>query len=356
MAYTISKVIGGFEINDGPLGERTIYATEAQAKRRVRDLNKKAGAKASAPTETYTAPAGSNSPKTEKAKQIGQALATALSKLPKLALAKASEAVKKSTPAKAKPTPAKKPTTVAEAIKAAPSAIAKTVAKTAVADLKKSTAVKVPDTKPVLCKAVPKQIEGKPVSNYRGVRLAIEAGGPEVGLAHGLALGLPHSQVKAYVKELIVLIEKAKNKPAKGTAPKASAKANGEFAPHFRYTSRDQATKAAIAQARRCGLAEAHFHVLEEGTKFAIAPIHHANRGKVPQFEKGDTVMDTIIADSRAVILETGPQQCVVKYEDAKRGEQAIPNVYLYKIDSKPAVAPKAVKPAVKKTAKAKAK
>lgn len=308
--YDIHTVADGFEIKSADFGQSLgTYKTERQAKRRVRDLLK---ADATIVRDLVKA----------------QTAATGSAKKPKGMAAKASSPVKKSAPVKPAEKPEAKPTKAPAAKPAEPAAT------------KPGS-----DIKPARCKAVPASIDGKPVSNYRQVRLAIEAAGPDAGFAHGLHLGLPHSQVKAYVKELVVLIEKAKNKPPKGNSAKAP-KPVSEFEPHFRFDSHDAATKAALSQARRCGLAEAHFHILTENEKFAIAPIHFRTQGQPPVFERGDIVMDTIIADSRAIIQEAGPQQCVVKYDDPKRGEQIIPNVYLYKIGDKAAPKEKTAKPA----------
>lgn len=348
MRYAINPVAGKFQVIDttkgGPapaIGQP--YATEEQAKRRARDLNRKARV-----TELKNA--------NDTAVGLGKV---------KTMLAKASSAVKKSPAKKAAASVKKAPTkssapaqsekkqvVIAPRIDAANPAPTKPSETKPVANGAKngkaSTAAKAPADapKPKLCKAVPKDIDGKPVSNYRGVRLAIEAEGADAGLAHGLALGLPLSQVKAYVKELLVIIEKSKNKPPKGEKKSTADTPARPWEPDFRYTSYDKAWSFAVHQARRCGFAETHFHILSENGKFAVAPISYKTPGEVPQFEVGDRVMDTIIKDSRGTIVGAGPVQSEVQYDDKTRfgGKvQCVPNVYLYKLsgpEAKPVKAP----------------
>lgn len=311
MGYVVKKMLsaGRYVVVEAAGGE---YKTIKQANRRARDLNRKGKimpAKASSAVK----------------KSPAKKAAAAAKKAPTKASAPAQSVEKQVAAA-----------TEAKAAKAGPVIPNGKPIENGKKNGKATTAVKAPEAaapKPKLCKAVPKQIDGKPVSNYRGVRLAIEAEGPEAGLAHGLALGLPLSQVKAYVKELVAIIEKAKNKPPKGEK-KVTVAERAPYEPQFRFESREKAWSHAVSQARRCGFSEANFHILEEGGKFAVAPISYKPPGEVPTFEKGDTVMDTIIKDSRAKVIEAGPEVCVVEYESKKlyTTPQTIPNVYLYKV------------------------
>jgi hypothetical protein len=212
------------------------------------------------------------------------------------------------------------------------------------APAKRPATAKKPQTSRAAKPASPAKKPEKPITPYRAVRLAIEAGGPDAGMKKGLALGLPPSQVKAYVKELIVLIERAKRKEA-GLEPLVIPKEkSGVFEPHFNYPTREAAQKAALAKARHIGAQAACFHILAEGGKFAIAPVSYRNPAAPPEFKKGDTVMDTVIADSRGTIIEAGPQQSVVRYDNEKRSDQTISNYFLYKVAAKEAPTKKPAK------------
>lgn len=189
---------------------------------------------------------------------------------------------------------------------------------------------------------IPTMIEGKPVSNYRQVRLAIEKGGPDLGMKHGLHLGLPESQVRAYVKELVGIIAAQAAKKGSGpqTAPAAKARPVAAYEPDWRFADRDAATRHMLAVVRRNHMTEMCFHILEEGGRFALVPISFKPEGPPPQFEEGDIVMDTTIADSRAEIIGAGPWQSMVKYYDSRGArpagaEQCIQNYYLHKIGSR---------------------
>ena len=117
---------------------------------------------------------------------------------------------------------------------------------------------------------------------------------------------------------------------AQGGGTERSTSEREPYSPHYRYGTREAAVRAMIDLARRTVANERAYHVLEEGGKFAVAPASYKPEGPIPQFKRGMTVMDTVIPDSRAIVVEAGPQQSVVKYEDGR--EQTIPNVYLYEV------------------------
>lgn len=102
--------------------------------------------------------------------------------------------------------------------------------------------------------------------------------------------------------------------------PKASKKAKGGddmrsgYEPHFRFTSRAAADKAHEATCTRNGLRPHALHVIEDQGRFAVVPAMYKPGGPVPTFEKGDIVYDLLIANSKARVVDPGPEQTVVKY------------------------------------------
>ena len=164
-----------------------------------------------------------------------------------------------------------------------------------------------------------------------------EAGQAKV-LKHGTeVLGLPESQVKTYIREKLLAIKRDAEKelglhPSKPQMEKA---ARGEYEPHFKHGSKDAARSALLAIVRRNGMTDACFHILNEGGKFAVVPAHVRPAGKPPQFEKGDIVMDTTIADSRAKVLEAGPEASHIEYLTERKyapKDPTVSNYYLHKI------------------------
>lgn len=184
------------------------------------------------------------------------------------------------------------------------------------------------------CRSVPKTIDAKPVTPYRACRVALECEGTLAAIAHCLHLELPRAQAKAYVRELLIILDKQRIKAATKAAaskPKTVRTKLSDWSPHFRYASHDKATRSANKIARRCGLSQGNFHILEEAGRFAIAPIHYMPPHDAPLFSKGDEVMDTIIPNSRGKIVDAGPEQCLVRYVD-DGAERVVPNYYLYKL------------------------
>lgn len=140
--------------------------------------------------------------------------------------------------------------------------------------------------------------------------------------------------------------------PDKVSTPKAEVRA--AYDPRFDYTSRADAVKALMNTVRRMHCMEQAFHVIEENERFAVVPAHYKPEGKPPQFEKGDTVFDTIIPNSRGVVKEAGPYQCAVEYAAGYHAgrEQIVPNVYLVKMEpvkAEPKAKPKAKRAAIKR-------
>ena len=191
--------------------------------------------------------------------------------------------------------------------------------------------------KPKKCTAVPKLWKDKPIKAYRAVRCALEAEGEVAAISHGLHIGLPRAQAKAYVKELLILIPKEKETAAAKAAGKKPERVVvkreklNDWEPHFRFPSRSAAERAAHQIARRNGIAQANFHILEENGKFAIAPIHYKPKHAPPVLQEGDEVMDTIIPNSRGIVVGAGPEVSTVRYHD-DGAERHIPNYYLYRM------------------------
>lgn len=110
-------------------------------------------------------------------------------------------------------------------------------------------------------------------------------------------------------------------KKAKGEKSDKPAKASrkpGEFDPeavHFRHTTRAAAQAHIDQVCKRNGLRSHAYHVLENEGKFAVVPVTYRPIGPVPQFKKGDIVYDTYISNSRAKVIEPGPEQTLIKYD-----------------------------------------
>lgn len=189
----------------------------------------------------------------------------------------------------------------------------------------------------------------KPISNRQAIRNAVDAGGPEMGMKVGKKLGMKESTVASYVKDWLKIRDKVKGSGKADPKTEKPQRERGEFEPHFKHATRQIAHTHMIAIARRSGTANAAFHILEENGMFAVVPAHFKPSGPPPQFKKDDVVMDTIIKDSRALVLEAGPEQCVVADGDGK--ERVVPNYYLVKVDGpKPKPTPKAPKPEERST------
>lgn len=110
---------------------------------------------------------------------------------------------------------------------------------------------------------------------------------------------------------------------------------------HFRYLSRYHAESNLKDIAERSGLRPHAFHILENEGKFAVVPITYRPIGPVPQFEKGDVVFDVFIANSKAKVINPGPEQTEVRYDKertspARPREECVLNRYLVKLPDEP--------------------
>lgn len=108
---------------------------------------------------------------------------------------------------------------------------------------------------------------------------------------------------------------------------------------HFKHDSIIKANRDLEAICKRCGLRPHAFHILEQEGMYAVVPATTKPNGPPPQFVKGDTVYDGYVVNSKAKVLEAGPEQCVIRYAtEAVKGlsrprECAVPNRYLIKIE-----------------------
>lgn len=128
------------------------------------------------------------------------------------------------------------------------------------------------------------------------------------------------------------------------------------YSPDFRYAHRGDAVRRLMSIARRPGCDQRAFHVVEERGKFAVVPASYRPEGPIPQFERGDHVMDTVIPNSRARVIAAGPEQCEIEYFDGigstmYKGPANIPNVYLFKVAKTEPKVRKAIKPSKSKVA-----
>jgi hypothetical protein len=112
---------------------------------------------------------------------------------------------------------------------------------------------------------------------------------------------------------------------------------------HFKYTTKAQAESAKEDLCERAGLRPHAFHILEQEGRFALCPIHYRPIGPIPTFKKGDVVFDAYIINSKARVIEPGPEQSLIKFDlDAKPPfhhrprEQLTLNRYLVKLPDEP--------------------
>lgn len=162
------------------------------------------------------------------------------------------------------------------------------------------------------------------------------ASGLEAAIKKAVELGLAAGTTKSWASAW------ARGGSGNSTAP-------GREAPMRQSKSRtpdngirfDHVTRGAAVQhlhgiMRRSGVSQAAFHILEQEGKFAVVPAHQVPNVKIPQFEDGDWVCDTIIPDTLGRIVAAGPQQCEVRYEKPRPGYMTnttyVPNVYLVKM------------------------
>jgi hypothetical protein len=168
----------------------------------------------------------------------------------------------------------------------------------------------------------------------------IEAGGGEGGLkvAYKRAekLGIKAGTVKSWASGWLKGVLRPEKKETTATKPKVVH--DKGYHPDFKYTSRAMADKQHEALCTRAGLRAHAFHVIEDDGRFAVAPAHYKPGGPVPTFERGDIVYDAVIANSKAKVLEAGPEQTLVRYvKERKTGprEECVINRFLIKLPEK---------------------
>ena len=165
-----------------------------------------------------------------------------------------------------------------------------------------------------------------------------EAGQAKVMKYGTEVLGLPAPQVKTYIREKLQAILRDDQKKAglHPTKPQLEAK-SFHFEPEFKFKTRADAIRRLQSICKTSHTTERAYHIVSEGGKFAVVPAHIMPAGKPPQFKKGDIVMDTIIGDSRAKVIDSGPEQSIVEYLSERKyapKEQCVSNYYLVKLDS----------------------
>lgn len=170
-----------------------------------------------------------------------------------------------------------------------------------------------------------------------------DTGGGEKGLAaaHKRAkkLDIKEGTVKSWASMWLKGLTKPATKEGDdGKKPtlKAISTKDREYHPLFRHDTRAKADKEHESLCTRCGLRPHAFHVIENDGKFAVAPAHYKPGGPAPQFKNGDIVYDALIINSKAKVIEAGPEQCVVRYmsQNKLKGpiEDCVINRYLVKL------------------------
>lgn len=146
-----------------------------------------------------------------------------------------------------------------------------------------------------------------------------DAGGGEKGLAaahkHAAkkSVGIKPGTVKSWSSMWL----KGQTKPGTRAEPKADKAPklkNGEYEPAFKYTTRERADAEHESLCERNGLRPHAFHVLENEGRFAVVPAHYKPGGPMPTFKVGDVVYDALIPNSKARVIEAGPEQSIVRY------------------------------------------
>lgn len=153
--------------------------------------------------------------------------------------------------------------------------------------------------------------------------------------AHKVAkkLGIKEGTVKSWSSMWLKGTTKPERKE-KADKPAKVAPDKG-FHPDFKYTTRAQADRHHEALCTRSGLRPHAFHVIEDQGMFAVVPAHYKPGGPLPTFNVGDIVYDAIISNSKAKVIEAGPEQTVVRYVDAGKSgprEECVINRYLVKL------------------------
>lgn len=160
-----------------------------------------------------------------------------------------------------------------------------------------------------------------------------------VGLkkAYALAdkLGIKEGTVKSWSGGWLKGETKPKPKDPGDKPAKSEVVHEKGFHPEFKYTSRARADQRHESLCTSSGLRPHAFHVLEEDGRFAVVPANFKPPGPVPTFEKGDVVYDAFIANTKAKVLEAGPEQTLIRYvKDRGKGprEECVINRFLVKL------------------------
>lgn len=156
--------------------------------------------------------------------------------------------------------------------------------------------------------------------------------GLDGAMAHAVGLDIKPGTVKSWSSMWL----KGTVKPAtKEKADKPKPEQVAGFHPVFKYTSRSAADKGHEMLCTSSGLRAHAFHVIEDDGRFAVVPAHYKPGGPVPQFKAGDIVYDAFIANTKAKVIEAGPEQTLIRYvKERPKGprEECVINRYLVKL------------------------
>lgn len=179
-------------------------------------------------------------------------------------------------------------------------------------------------------------------------QIFLDAGGGEKGLAaahkHAAkkSVGIKAGTVKSWSSMWLKGAVKPGSTKAKADKPTKVERAEPVkgFHPEFKYTSRQRADKAHEALCTSAGLRAHAFHVIEDDGRFAVVPATYKPGGPMPSFNVGDVVYDALIVNSKAKVIEAGPEQSIIRYvKERPKGprEECVINRYLVKLPDEPA-------------------
>lgn len=183
-----------------------------------------------------------------------------------------------------------------------------------------------------------------------------KAGGGEKGMAaahkHAAkkSVGIKEGTVKSWGSMWLRGVTKPEAKEGGSDKPVTLREIStkpGEYHPLFKYTSRAKADAAHEALCTRVGLRPHAFHVIEDQERFAVAPANYKPGGPVPTFKKGDTVYDAFIINSKAEVIDAGPEQSMIRYHVARKSglkDECVINRFLVKLPDEEKPAKKAKK------------
>jgi hypothetical protein len=173
------------------------------------------------------------------------------------------------------------------------------------------------------------------------------AGGGKEGLAAAMKAAKENEVKEGTIKSWSSMWLRGMTKPGTSVKPKADkpkgdnvSLKNGEFHPLFKHTTREKADKEHEALCERNGIRPHAFHVIEDKGRFAVVPANYKPGGPVPTFKVGDIVYDALIANSKAKVIEAGPEQSMVRYAEERPNrprEECVINRFLVKLPDAPA-------------------